>query len=336
MDKDLDAQATEDQGGENLSTTAILEREFDKLETEQPAEPEKKKETEEPAQKQDDDEQEKEVAPEKEGEPEAKEDHPTEPRQNPYAAWKKEAQAELVKLPENVQRMIQDREAQFHRGIQGYKEDALAGREMKAAIRPFEQYLTHLGAKASDVIPMLLQAEMMLRTGTPEHKIQMMQQLARDYGINLQQLAEIPFNEVEYQLRQQNAAQQRQISQLSQSQQIAEEATINQTIDEFANGKEYFEELRGTMADLLDRGMAKNLEDAYAKALRLNDDVFAKYQAKQQENAERQKLEQADKAAKQARNSAVSVRGSPGGTTKGAEPKTTEEAVRQAFANLGL
>jgi hypothetical protein len=116
----------------------------------------------------------------------------------------------------------------------------------------------------------------------------------------------------------------------------AEEANLGQTIEQFADGKEYFEDVRGTMADLLDRGLAKDLDDAYTKALRLNDDVFGKWQASQHANTDRQRLEQANQAAKAAKASAVSVKGSPTGVTRAPEPKTTEEAVRQAMAASGL
>ena len=117
---------------------------------------------------------------------------------------------------------------------------------------------------------------------------------------------------------------------------MAEEANLSQTIEQFADGKEYFEDVRETMADLLDRGLANDLDDAYAKALRLNDDVFSKWQASQQTIQERQRLEQANQAAKAAKASAVSVKGSPTGVTRMPEPKTTEDAVRYAMAQLGL
>lgn len=334
MSENLETQVEEQQ--EPQTTHDVVAAEFEKLEQAE------NQETVEPAIRTRDDSG---KFAKKEGEAEAKAetDEVTEqnteeqkPSRNPYSSWKKEAQAELSKLPENVQQMIQERETQFHKGIQQYKEDAVYGRSLKQTLGQYDPYFQELGTDAQQAIPMLLNAEMTLRKGSPDQKAQMLMQLAHDYGIDVNQLAQTPFNPVEYQLRQQLANLQNQVAGLGQSRQMAEEANLSQTIEQFAEGREYFEDVRETMADLLDRGLANDLDDAYTKALRLNDDVFNKWNANQQSTQERQRLEQANKAAKAAKSSAVSVVGSPTGSTRAPEPKTTEDAVRQAMAALGL
>lgn len=267
---------------------------------------------------------------------EHEEPKPEEVKRNPYASWKKEAQAELSKLPETVQQMIQERETQFHKGIQQYKEDATYGKQLKGALSQFEPYLTELGVTASQALPSLLNAERTLRKGNAQEKTQMIMQLMHDYGVDANSLAQTHFNPVEYQLRQQLAQLQGQVASISQSRQMAEEANLGQTIEQFAQAHEYFYELNNDMADLFDRGVVSNMEEAYTLALRMNDDVFQKWQAGQHANTERQRLEQANQAAKAAKASAVSVKGSPTGVTRAPEPKTTEEAVRQAMAASGL
>jgi len=59
---------------------------------------------------------------------------------------------------------------------------------------------------------------------------------------------------------------------------MVEDVQLNQSIEQFAQQHEYFDDVRETMADLLDKGLATTLDDAYVKAVRLNDDVFAKAQ----------------------------------------------------------
>lgn len=337
MEENLDTQVQEQQ--EPKTTHDVVAAEFDKLEKAQ----EQKDETtpairardesgkfakreEEPKQE----EQKQEESQEEQSKQEQK------PARNPYASWKKEAQSKLSALPDDVQQMIQERESQFHKGIQQYKEDAVYGRNLKQTLGQYDQYFQELGTDANQAIPMLLNAEMTLRKGSPEQKAQMLMQLAHDYGVDVNNLAQTPFNPVEYQLRQELANLKAQVSGLGQSRQMAEEANLSQTIEQFAEGREYFEEVRETMADLLDRGLASDLDEAYTKALRLNDDVFSKWQANQQTTQERQRLEQANNAAKAAKAAAVSVKGSPTGSTRAPEPKTTEDAVRQAMAALGL
>jgi len=254
-----------------------------------------------------------------------------EPKRNPFAAWKKEAQAALSALPPETQQYIIEREQQFHKGIQQYKADAVKGRTLGAAMAPYEEYLGQLQVAPEEAISKLMQVEQQLRFSDAEGKKQVLMKLAHDYGINPQDLTTVAFDPYRYQLEQQLAAQQAALNRISSSRQMEEEAYLGQTIEQFAQGREHFEEVRETMADLLEKGFATDLQDAYDKAVRLNDGLFAKVNAPQVNP-----IQKANNAAKAAKASAVSVKGAPTGVTLPPEPKTTEDAVRQAMAQLGL
>jgi hypothetical protein len=256
------------------------------------------------------------------------------PQRNPFSSWKKEAQAALSTLPPEIQKHITERESQFHKGIEQYKELANQGKVFSNAVKPHAEYLQQLGVSPDVAFDKLMQTEKMLRTGTPEQKAVMFQKLAHDYGMNLAALQNIPFDANSHQLQSKIAQLESQLSSFTQSKQIDEEARLNQTIQSFAEGKEYFDDVRETMADLLDKGLARDLEDAYTKAVRLNDDVFSKV-SQQTQPVNNQAL-RADQAAKAAKAAAVSVKGSPSGVTRAPESKSTEDAVRIAMAELGL
>lgn len=252
---------------------------------------------------------------------------------NPWASWKKEAQSALSQLPPETQRMIQEREEQFHKGIEQYKQDAYQGRSLNKALAPHLEYLNQVGVAPEQAISTLIQAEKLLRTSDPQTKTQMFMKLAHDYGIDVNSLTNVPFDPYKYQLEQQLASQQAMLQQITQSRQIAEEAQLGQTIEQFAQGHEYFDEVRETMADLLDKGLAADLNDAYTKAVRLNDDVFSRTT---QNSGQVNPIQRANNAAKAAKAAAVSVKGSPNGGLRPSEAKSTEEAVRNAMAALGL
>lgn len=254
------------------------------------------------------------------------------PARNPWASWKKEAQTALSQLPPETQRMIQEREEQFHKGIEQYKQDAYQGRSLNKALAPHMEYLNQVGVAPEQAISTLIQAEKLLRTSDPQTKTQMFMKLAHDYGVDVNSLTNVPFDPYKYQLEQQLQAQQAQLAQIMQSRQIAEEAQLGQTIEQFAQQHEYFDEVRETMADLLDKGLASDLNDAYSKAVRLNDDVFSRTT----QNVNVNPVQRANNAAKAAKAAAVSVKGSPVGGMKATEAKSTEEAVRNAMAALGL
>ena len=255
------------------------------------------------------------------------------PARNPWASWKKEAQAALSQLPPETQRMIQEREEQFHKGIEQYKQDAFQGRSLNKALAPHMEYLNQVGVAPEQAISTLIQAEKLLRTSDPQTKANMFMKLAHDYGIDVNSLTNVPFDPYKYQLEQQLAQQQAALMQIQQSRQIAEEAQLGQTIEQFAQTHEYFDEVRETMADLLDKGLASDLNDAYTKAIRLNDDVFSRTT---QNSGQVNQVQRANNAAKAAKAAAVQVKGSPVGGMKPTEARTTEEAVRNAMAQLGL
>lgn len=254
---------------------------------------------------------------------------PEAPKHNPFSAWKKEAQEKLAGLDPEIQGMIAERESQFHRGISQYKEEAYFARSIKKAVAPHAEYMKHLGVTPEVALSHLVGAERQLRTGTPEQKAAMFHQMAKDYNVDLGQIAQMPFDENMYRLQQQVQRLQSQLAPQS-SQQSAEDEQLSEYIDSFAREHEHFEELRADMGLLLQEGKAKDLEDAYVKAIRLNDGLFEKTQAQQLEASRRQEALRANQAAKAAKAAAVSVKGAPTGITH-VTPATTEDAVRQAM-----
>ena len=322
---------------EPTDTRDIVAREFDKLDQAEQAD------TEQSVEKRDDkgrfkpkqaEPQEETPDVAKETPKEESESKPQEPERNPFAAWKKPAQEALRSLPPETQQYIVEREQQFHKGIQQYKEDAQKGRSLGNAIAPHLEYLQQLQVAPEVAISKLIAVEKTLRTSDPQTKAKEFVRLAHDYGIDLNSLTSVPFDPYHHQLEQRLAQQQAALNQITQSRQMAEEAQLGQTIEQFAQTHEHFNDVRETMADLLDKGFASDLNDAYAKAVRLNDDVFSR--VSQQPTQQVNPVLRANEAAKAAKASAVSVKGSPTGVTRAPEPKTTEEAVRQAMANLGL
>jgi hypothetical protein len=333
-EQNLDTQEVQ----EPTETRDIVAREFEKLEQAEQAE------TEQSVEKRDEkgrfkpkqaepQEEKPEVA--KEAPTEEKEETPkTEQERNPFAAWKKPAQEALRALPPETQQYIVEREQQFHKGIQQYKEDAHKGRTLGNAIAPHMEYLQQLQVAPEVAVSKLIETERRLRTSDPETKAKEFVRLAHDYGIDINSLTNVQFDPYHHNLEQRLAQQQAALEQITQSRQMAEQAQLGQTIEQFAQTHEHFDEVRETMADLLDKGFASDLNDAYAKAVRLNDDVFSR--VSQQPTQQINPIQRANEAAKAAKASAVSVKGSPTGVTRAPEPKTTEEAVRQAMANLGL
>jgi len=260
----------------------------------------------------------------------------TPPERSPWKSWKAEAAAELEKLPETVQKHIIEREEQFHRGIEQYKSAANFAKTIDKSIAPYKNYLDEMQVTPDVAFFNLLKTEHTLRRGSYQEKAEMLMKLAHDYQIDMNQLAGLPYDPTMHNLKAQLDEKERQLRDASEFRQSHEDAQIQSKISDFAQRHEYFTEVQSTMADLLERGLANDLDDAYEKALRLNDNTFQKVYAQQQGGGNRQNLTQADQAAKAAKAAAVSVKGSPAGANRTVIPATTEEAVRQAMRLHGF
>jgi len=295
---------------ESQSTHDIIGRELDKLEESAPAEN-------------------REEVPQEEVKT-------TSSERSPWKSWKAEAAAELEKLPETVQKHIIEREEQFHKGIEQYKSAANFAKSIDKSIAPYRGYLDEMQVAPDIAFFNLLKTEHTLRRGSYQEKAEMLMKLAHDYQIDMNQLAGLPYDPTMHNLKAQLDEKERQLRDASEFKQSHEDAQIQSKISDFAQQHEYFTEVQSTMADLLERGLANDLDDAYEKALRLNDNTFQKVYAQQQGGGNRQNLTQADQAAKAAKAAAVSVKGSPAGATRTVIPATTEDAVRQAMRQHGF
>jgi hypothetical protein len=174
------------------------------------------------------------------------------------------------------------RENEYRRGVSAYKAEADNARQLTEAIGPFVPELQQQGIHPVAWINNLGRAHMILSKAPYQEKVQMFHRLAQDYGIQLDQNG-IQMPEQQYvdpyqqQLMQQLQATQQQVQQLSAIRDQEENARLNQEINRVSSDKErfpHFEMVREDMAQLLERGLAQNLESAYAKAVRMNDEAY--------------------------------------------------------------
>ena len=174
------------------------------------------------------------------------------------------------------------REAEYKRGVSAYKAEADNARQLTEAIGPFVPELQAQNIHPVAWINNLGRAHMVLSKAPYAEKVQMFHRLAQDYGIQLNQDG-ISMPEQQYvdpyqqQLMQQLQATQQQVQQLSAIREQEENARLNNEINRVSSNKErfpHFDMVREDMAQLLERGLAQDLESAYAKAVRMNDEAY--------------------------------------------------------------
>jgi hypothetical protein len=210
--------------------------------------------------------------------------------------------AEFAKFAEYANQ----RESEYKKGVSAYKAEADNARQLTEAIGPFIPELQKHGISPSAWINNLGRAHYTLANGTQEQKLNAFNRLAQDYGIQLNQNAlQMPeqayVDPYQQQLMQQLQATQQQVAQLSQIREQEENARLSNEISRVSSNKvafPHFDMVREDMAQLLERGLAQDLESAYAKAVRFNDEAFKLEQEKllKSTNTQASKAQQVAKA----------------------------------------
>ena len=252
--------------------------------------------------------------------------------------WDKIAKGETLTKDESKKHLeyLNQRENEFKKGVSVYKAEAERAKALEEAINPFVPELQAQGISPSAWINNLGRAHMTLVRGTPEQKIQMFHRLAQDYGVNLNQSNEPqqPVDAYTQQLMHQLYQVNQEVSSIKGRFEMEEQQRLNNEIERVRSNKErfpHFDMVREEMAQLLELGKAPDLETAYAKAVRLNDEVWAVEQERLLSSAKKQ-ASQAQQVAK-AKATAVSPKSvTPNGTQAKVEAKDRRSLLMAQMA----
>ena len=240
-------------------------------------------------------------------------------------------------LQYNVQR-----ENEFKKGVSAYKAEADNARSLTEAISPFVPELQKNGIHPAAWINNLGRAHMILSQAPYQQKVELFSKLAQDYGIDLNS-AYSGENTTQYQdpqafaLQQQIQQLQQQVQQVGSWKEQQEQGVLMSEIQRFSSDVDkhpHFEAVREQMAQLLENGLANDLETAYAKAVRLNDEVWQTEQNRLLQNATKQAT-QAQRVAK-AKAAAVSPKSvTPNSQTNQGSAKDRRSLLAEQMGELG-
>jgi hypothetical protein len=252
-----------------------------------------------------------------EGKNEEKEEKVTRP-----STWKKEYVTIWDKMEAGEQISKEDftkfaeyanqRESEYKKGVSTYKAEADRAKSYENAIAPYAQDLQRRGIQPTQYIENLVRAEQILSNAGYEQKVQVFQKLAQDYGIQLNGNGQVtqldPYTQ--QLMNQLNMVNQEvssikgRFAQEENQRLMGEIERVRSDVEKFP----HFDVVREEMAQLLELGKAQDLETAYKKAVRMNDDVWA--------------LEQ-DRLLKDAKQSAVKAQQVAKAKAAAVSPKST-------------
>jgi len=251
--------------------------------------------------------------------------------------WDKIAKGETLTKDESKKHLeyLNQRENEFKKGVSVYKAEAERAKALEEAINPFVPELQSQGIHPAAWINNLGRAHMMLVKGTPQQKREMFHTLARDYGVNLNESNEPqqPVDAYTQQLMQQLYQVNQEVSTIKGRFEQEEQARLSNEIERVRSDKErfpHFDLVREEMAQLLELGKAQNLEKAYTKAVRMNDEVWAVEQDRLLSSAKKQ----ASQSQQVARAKATAV--SPKSVTPNGTQAKVEAKDRRSLLMAGL
>ena len=223
------------------------------------------------------------------------------------------------------------RESEYKKGVSTYKAEADRARGYEEAIAPFVSELQAQNISPAAWINNLGRAHMVLTKAPYEQKVQMFQRLAQDYGIQLNGEGVAPIQQDAYtqQLMSQLNQVNQEVSSIKSRFQQEENQRLTNEIERVRSDAEkfpHFDVVREEMAQLLELGKAQDLETAYKKAVRMNDDVWALEQDRLLKEA-RQTTIKAQQVAK-AKAAAVSPKSTtPSGKVSNPEDKKDRRSL---------
>jgi hypothetical protein len=200
------------------------------------------------------------------------------------------------------------RESEYKKGVSTYKAEADRAKGYEEAIAPFVPDLQKRGIQPAQYIQNLARADQILTTAPYEQKVQLFQRLASDYGIQFNNDSVAPIQQDAYtqQLMNQLNLVNQEVSSIKGRFAQEENQRLMTEIERVRSDVEkfpHFDVVREEMAQLLELGKAQDLETAYKKAVRMNDDVWALEQERLLSTAK----QQASKAQQVAKAKAAAV-----------------------------
>jgi len=246
-------------------------------------------------------------------------------------AWSAENKAEFNKLPPNIQAQVIKREKDIEKAMTRGDGELAMGRQFKEIVMPYMAGIQAEGSNALDAVKSLLNTAHVLRTADPQQKLNLFAQIAKQYGVPLENVVNSTQNRIDpalETLQQRLDRLERERSEEALIRQQEEQARIEATIDAFRNDPAHslFEEVRSEMGQLLNAGLAKDMKDAYEKAINLRPDLRPVAQAKT--------VEQIQNKALTAKKAAGSIKGAPSGAAANSAANSDKTLREELEASL--
>ena len=261
----------------------------------------------------------------------------------PPKHWSEADRTLFPKAPRDIQQRWLDREKETAQGLDAKFQEIAGFRkerdQYQEILKPYEQELALQGVTAPQFIKSLVGWQQYIQA----NPIEGLKRLAQTYGVDPSTLTgtteSVDPNFAKFSTKL-NEVETKVSGFISEAQKREHEARLSHinafAVEKGADGKPlrpFFDDVSGDIAALMKAQPGLNLEQAYTKAVRMNDQVWEKHQAEKtladKAKADAEKMEQVRKAKKAA------IPNGPGNATGTTKKLTLEEQMSELWDKAG-
>lgn len=296
--------------------------------------------------------EEKKVAATREEEKPTEQIQQTVPTDRAPVGWKPAQREKWAALPADVRMEITRREREIQEGMKQTETIRRFANEFAQIVNPYSHLIAQQGSTPLRAVQNLMSTAAALTTGDQEQKSRVVANIIGQYGIDLKTLDRVlstvvkdgrvapvagpqvdtPPAWAKPMFEFMTTVQQRQQAAQEQSQASAQAAVAAMA------EKPFFEDLREEMADIMEvaakRGISMTLEQAYDRAVQMNDEIKGILSQRQAAAKARSPVSEAAATLARARKAASTVSGGPSGESSGvakSSAKSRREAIEEAW-----
>jgi hypothetical protein len=261
---------------------------------------------------------------------------PTTWKKEHMPAWERLARGEAPTPAEakKLAEYVVQREREFATGVSTYRAEAQNAKHLTEALAPYMPTIQQRGMSQPQFIAEMGRTHEILVRGSPQQKLQAISELARSVGVPLEAVVQQQggrLDPVVPKLMQYIQSLEGKVNNVASWREQQEQAAVQSELAKFNDESKYphFQTVKTTMGQLLMNGLAKGTDEAYHKAVRMNEDTWAAEQARQAQLSAPVINQPSVAEAKAKVLSPRSV--APSGAPKAIDPKDLRAQLENAF-----
>ena len=271
------------------------------------------------------------------GKPEPVQAQPEVVRPPKPSSWKKDYDPYWEKLDPKVAEYVIQREKEYQTGVSTYKQEWEQAKPLLETLAPYYPDFQKVGLEPAQALSKLAQTHREMVSSNPVQRLQIFAKLANDYQVPLQALLDPQFAQA-FAVQQQQPQQQTETPEQA-ARRVFSEMEAQRGVNEFGSRKDasgnpvypHYEAVRTKMAQLLESGLATDLEGAYHAAVKLDDELWQAEQSAKQKAEEAKRLEEQRKVVQAAKSNAISPKSATPATGAAGAKKGLHDTISEAF-----